>query len=437
MIKTLLSVLIAVEVVFCGTDLCENGIRLDSITYVDTNSMWFFTSGGHYWYLKAQHFPPKDPGTPLPSPFTRGDAAIYKNTLDGCKGITADGGKETPEEQEIHLIEHVNGKNQVLIYDVRTNEWSSEPKSIENYKDLTQAKIDWTKPIDAAFTHQKTFVVIVQDKKYSVVDTKPLCRNPDNYGDSKKQRPITDFNHQDKIQSTATYNDSVFLLFSKDSFWKVTKRYYSSDWRIQGTKGFQQDPGTEFFKYEENCKLPPIDEDEEPETPPGSGPVGNPEPPEATEGSNEEETEEPAGGETDPEPTEKDGNEFPWIIVVIVVIIVIILAIILVACLAMRKKGDDKANAEAGGSAAGGSSVGSKTAPSNVSSAQSVRSKGGSQVGSKTGSKVGSKAGSKTGSATKGPSSSMGTSPSTMSVRSNPGLSTASKSKASSTGSKK
>ena len=237
MLKILLFLWISLEAVRCGPNLCDNKINIDSITWVNHSSMWFFTSGGHYWLVKEQDFPPKEPGLPLPEPFKKGEAAFYKDMMNGCEGIKEVEGKEVVQEQEIYLLEFIDGKIRVMIYDFRYKNWLEGVKPYEEYKDLQQVKIDMTKPIDAAFTYNLTYIALIQNDKYAFVDLKPLCYDSDNYGKSYQVQSIADFNHQDQIRGMTIFRETSLLLFSGDSYWMLTNvRLFSSKGQITAIK---------------------------------------------------------------------------------------------------------------------------------------------------------------------------------------------------------
>jgi hypothetical protein len=65
--------------------------------------MYFFTSGGYYWYLKEEQLiPRKEEVTPLPNGFKVGDAAVFRNAMNICpKAQTQNIGKE----KEVILVE--------------------------------------------------------------------------------------------------------------------------------------------------------------------------------------------------------------------------------------------------------------------------------------------------------------------------------------------
>ena len=82
-IKYLLS-LSLIPLLLSEPDLCQNP-KLDSIAYVSGKFMWFFTSGGYYWYIKESDFPPRSPSGKLPDGFTRGDAVFYSDWIKVCE----------------------------------------------------------------------------------------------------------------------------------------------------------------------------------------------------------------------------------------------------------------------------------------------------------------------------------------------------------------
>jgi hypothetical protein len=187
-------VLWLVSAVMCGPNLCQNGAKLDTITFIDTTKQWFFTSGGHYWIEKESDFPPRKDGTPLPGGFQRGDASFLKNTLDACgKG-----------EQEIHVIEQTPDGNKVLVYDIRQHTWAPKTMNYNEDKGIAQAKVDWRQPIDAAFAYKKTKLFLLQQKKYAVVDISGLCKDPNGYGNGSAPQDISDLNVQTGVDATAT-----------------------------------------------------------------------------------------------------------------------------------------------------------------------------------------------------------------------------------------
>src|SRR5438105_4467872 len=122
-------------------DLCRNA-KVDSITYIDDKKLWFFTSGGYYWLLKPEHFPPtaKNSKGKLPNGFQRGDAAVYWDTLNHCSKSQS---PTKPHERVVVLVEYINGKNQYMEFDVRSpeNKWS-EPKDITNYHFIGRIKVN-------------------------------------------------------------------------------------------------------------------------------------------------------------------------------------------------------------------------------------------------------------------------------------------------------
>ena len=421
MFRTLILICLVLKGIICGPDLCGNGAKLDSITFVKSNNMWFFTSGGHYWYVKDSEFPPKTPGQPLPGGFKKGEAAFFLDYLNNCKGTKRPDGNIF-QNQEIHLLETIDGETKVMIYDVLSpsNPWSKEPISYDKIRALSKAKVDFTKTIDATFVYKGTNVVVIQGQKYSVVDVKGVCTDPNAFGISKEGRPNIELNVQTTIDATTDIKeDDYFYLFQDQIFWKVKIHSYTiADGKFITTKGAVLDVVTEFFKFQENCKLPPKDDSQTTVKPLGAGAVGAVE----TQPS-------PKDGETstpnaaDNETTQKDGG-FLWIIVIVIVIIVVLIAIVLIACLAMGRKGKgDEAKAGTVGGA-------SEAAPSGTTTSKTgTQSTTGAAAGvgaSKTGSKV---------DASK-PVSNIAGSSSAMSVRSNTEVSNSSKI-GSKTGSKK
>ena len=428
MLKSLILLVLVLKGVICGNNFCKNGAILDSIVFVKSQNMFFFTSGGHYWYVKKNQFPPKGMGTPLPEGFKRGEAAFFIDYLNNCKGTKRPDGQQL-DSQEIHILENIDGETKVMIYDVRnpTDPWSKEPIPHYMVKGLSQAKIDFSKTIDATFVHQGLYLIIIQDTIYAIVDLKDVCTDPNAFGRGTKSREFSELDVESIVDATTEWESPVkFLLFQSQSYWEVViQNEYWTEGRIHTMKGTQKESVRSFFNYSENCKIPRNKAStKRPEF--GVGPVG--EINQETDSDNEDTTEseepehetnpEEESGDADSSPSGEESGGFLWIIIiVIIVVIVILIAIVLIACLAMSNKGDNDGEAGAAGAADPGLEEGAAGAKSSLGtspSTMSVRSNtglGGGPSGSPGGTAGGAS----------GPNSSMGTSPSTISVRSTTG----------------
>jgi hypothetical protein len=72
-----LLLLIKTDIILSQPDLCENS-RFDSFGWVADENIYFFTSGGYYWYVKQNEMPPPlTRGQPLPNGFKIGESALY------------------------------------------------------------------------------------------------------------------------------------------------------------------------------------------------------------------------------------------------------------------------------------------------------------------------------------------------------------------------
>jgi hypothetical protein len=66
-----------VGIVLSQPDLCENP-RFDSFEWVTDENMYFFTSGGYYWYFKQNEMPPPlARGQLRTNGFKIGESALY------------------------------------------------------------------------------------------------------------------------------------------------------------------------------------------------------------------------------------------------------------------------------------------------------------------------------------------------------------------------
>ena len=192
MFRSVLYICVLLRAVYCGPDLCENKAIVDSI--VSVKNMWFFTSGGHYWWIKQKDFPPRSPGKPLPSGFKKGEAAFYWNSLDACASVQSSGPKL--EGQDIFVTEMVSGQNKYLKFNTKTGEWHNDGKAVPYYEEkaLKAVEVEWTKPIDSMFVYKMDKLVTFQENKsYSVIELKNLCLGPDRDAVVKNRHKIQDF----------------------------------------------------------------------------------------------------------------------------------------------------------------------------------------------------------------------------------------------------
>ena len=75
----LLSVNPVLSSIFCKDS------TIDSIAFANDLRMYFIASGGHYWWIKEDRFPPKDSDAKkLPAPLTKTTAATYIDGDTGC-----------------------------------------------------------------------------------------------------------------------------------------------------------------------------------------------------------------------------------------------------------------------------------------------------------------------------------------------------------------
>jgi hypothetical protein len=379
-------------------DLCQNP-KIDSITYIENNNMWFFTSGGYYWVIKDSEnlLPKKENAKKLPQGFKVGDAAVYRNTLTVCGTQT----QNIQREIEILLVEKQGSANNVIVYDLREDKWKP-PTVLANDRILGQAQIDKIQTIDAMFVREKAEIYLVQGKSYAAVDYMKLCSNPSDYATAFEKSSINDFNFNNHIDAMTKIKNNNLLLFSGSTYLELRIIYpQKTPGKINAVRigsNVAKSIANEFFKCNvtESGPTPGV------VVPTPEPPTDNPEPSKDTG----LQTTSSSPGE------EKSGVIFIILGVVAAVVVVIVIALIVVIAMCKKKSGADS---EADGMAASGAEVSAGAAGKS-----SIDGKvGGSKVGSKVDSKVGSQVSpSKTGSKMTAPSSLGGTSPSKMSVRS-------------------
>ena len=316
--------------VFCGPNLCENGAKIDSIAWVSgaNKDMWFFTSGGHYWYVKEKDFPPISNGIPLPGGFKKGEAAFYRNSKDACATVQSNGTK--PVEQEIYVLEAINGENQVLKFNTKNGEWlnGGNPISYAKENGFRNAKVKWTLPFDATFIYKMNQIVVIQNLSYSVVDISSQCSDPNGIGNGKEPMNVTDFKIIRPIDAITDIphdkTGTAFHLFQDSIFFNLTiQTFEQSNGKFVTKKSISQDIDTQFFKFKNGCKSS------------------------ANEVSTESTKEVPSlppkniSSETTPYSESKSVTKeegFPWIVVIIIVVIIALIAIALIVCLTVRNR---------------------------------------------------------------------------------------------------
>ena len=354
---------ILLKEVFGGNDLCKNGAKIDSIDYIYDKKLWFFTSGGHYWFVKDNEFPPKEKGKPLSSGLKRGDAALYLNTFDACS--KGNGRKE----KEIYLIEKTDKGNVLLIFDVRSKDWinKKQPKLYNEDKVIGRARVDWSEAIDAMVSYKNKFVVIVQKDKYNVIDFSKICKNSSLFAESKAQHSLTDFKTKSHIDALSSQTNG-FLMFQNNTFFSLNINEFNETIGKFKTvyKNFSQQISKEFFKFPNQCF---IDLMVNPDVITSEDTSITYETSEMTDKTELKPSKTPS-----PVKNDQNGKAFSlWIIIAVIIIFLILLAIALFACLAMRKK-------EA--------KTGEDVPYSDVKQSQSTASTGASKAGTKFKSKV-------------------------------------------------
>jgi hypothetical protein len=399
--------------VFCGPDLCGNP-KIDSIVWIDRNKMWFFTSGGYYYYVKEGVMPPlKSDEKPLPSGFKVGEAAVLRETELVCNKGKTEAMKK--DEVLIYLVEKMGDRNRIHIYDTRINDenkrWitGSDPLDFNNDHSVGQAKIDKTKPIDAMVSRGSQ-LYLIQGFNYAGIDLSKLCINTDDYANAFDFHNVTDFQTVYSVDAMTIKENGKAYMFIKDEFW-IIKLDDPKPGLLTGTKDNNaQQIATDFFKCRsgEQSEINDTISSNGPEPPTDSPPI-----PEPSKSAGVESKGSSSGEEKDSSSGEEKGSGI-WIIGVIVAIVVVVIVIALIAVVAMRKK-KSGADSEADGMAAGGAEVSAGAARKSSIDDKVGRSKVGSKVDSKVGPQMSP---SKTSSKMTAPSSLGGTSPSKMSVRS-------------------
>jgi len=255
MIKFLLGVVFTLRIadlVISQPDLCQNP-RLDSIAYIADKKMYFFTSGGYYWLLKDNEFPPtQDKAKPLPNGFKTGEAAIYMNTMKTC---ALSPNPNRPQEHEVYVMEKTADGNKFMIYDVRSQTWK-QPENYEANHYISKARIDWNLPIDAMFEYNPREIYVVQAAKYAAIQYVNVCNNPDNYADPYEVFSTDHFGTRNISAMTLVEPNTLYMFFG-DLFWPIIiLPRESANGKIVGRKQSSRSLKTEFFKFTEVCQTP-------------------------------------------------------------------------------------------------------------------------------------------------------------------------------------
>jgi hypothetical protein len=318
--------------------LCKDS-TIDSITYVKDSDMYFFTSGGYYWYIKQSQFPPPDSAAKkIPAPFTMGQSAVYVDSTAGCgsaKTAAAEGGLKKGEKT-IWVSEVVGGRHMFMAFDVTTGKWRP---AVEYNSDrcFSTAMVEWGSqtPIDAMFAVNYLSIFIVKDNKYARLDCSSVCKGND-YGKSSPPFAATDLQTSDPIQGMYTKSDTELFLFNKKTFRRLIIKV-DQNGRISAVKDTQENHILkDFFKISspgecvsEGGGLLGFGG--------GGGGGGHPSVQEANESQDHESESQTSGG--------GEGKAWIWIVVVIIAIIAVV-AIGLFVFFAVKPK--PTASAEAG-----------------------------------------------------------------------------------------
>ena len=244
-------------------DLCRNP-KLDSIAWIPPLKMWFFTSGGYYWYMKDE-FPPGPPSGKLPEGFSRGDGAFFADLLNVCKKVP--NARQTKnmrtDDQLIYVVEKTNDGNQILQYDPKTqsNPWS-QSHSLKSDRVIGRSYIeDPEGKIDAMFGVGDSDVFLVQEKKFAGVNWLNLCSNPEGYSKAYPTQNTDDLMSSRGSYDAITVKDNQMYLFIGNAFWTASIDFRNQ--RLTVAKSEEKNVSSKFFKFKDCPAVQPLPPNED------------------------------------------------------------------------------------------------------------------------------------------------------------------------------
>jgi hypothetical protein len=299
-------------------NLCKNP-KIDSIVWEGKDKMWFFTSGGYYYYIKSdQKTPPtKDQANPLPHGFKVGEAAYLRDEEIACGRTKTDAMKG---EKEILLIENMGGANKIIIFDTKTLKWKDDVLDLSNDRSLGSINLEKGQTIDAIFSFSRAEVYAVQGFYYAGIDYTKVCKNKDDYAISFGRQNKSDLDTVSNIVAmTMTTATNLMMIDSEDNYWNIDlKGVTDTPGKLKGSKNPNyKSIAKDFFRCtgtEDTNETP----DDSKTTP--------------TAGGNKKTTE---------ESTNKEKGSGVWIILLIVVVVIIAIALITVFVMCKKKSSAD------------------------------------------------------------------------------------------------
>ena len=313
-------ILLLAPLVLNEPDLCRNP-KLDSIAFVSPD-LWFFTSGGYYWFINGSDFPPGPPTGKLPDGFKKGDAAFYCDYLNACKNVP-----DARTDQSVVVVEKGEDGNQIIDFNTKDRTWNKSHE-LTSYHMMERPNIKLREEIDAIFSVGMTEVFIVQKDKYAGLDWKQSC-SPKNYSVQFEAKSISHLqNSMDVPFDAITVKESTLYYFIGSKFWrsKVTK---SKNGTIVILKGEQQNVSTVFFKFKECAQT-----DQKPNENSGAK-----EPQNSNPDKNDGQQSGTLPGESqDSESSQESGLGTIFLIVIVVSVVAVVLLVIGIVVFAMSAK---------------------------------------------------------------------------------------------------
>lgn len=119
------------------------------------------------------------------------------------------------------LIQLINGENQFIYFDITTQTWSG-PVKYGVDKILSQAQIDYTKPIDAMMRFSTYEIFFVQRQLTAGINFMKYCQHPLVPADRYLPGNILDLHTLDPIDAlTISSTNGIMLMFQGKEYYEV------------------------------------------------------------------------------------------------------------------------------------------------------------------------------------------------------------------------
>ena len=296
--------------------ICEDS-QVSAVASKYDTRMIFLVIDDFYWYLKSDVVPTDKNATALPDFFNKVTAAFYIDTNKPCgfKKVRVRAGiKQT--EMDVWLFGPVNkGDIPMIPYDTRTSRLDkSRLTSLHKDHCFQKAKINWSRPIDAAFATDNFIIYLIQGNNYSSVNCSFICKDPDkHFGTANGPWPASDLGITKDINAVFPISKNRLVTFDAKEY-KKFEFTVGKDTRLM-VKKFQERNQIlpDYFKitkFATNCGVKEVETKTEPT------------------GETMQTDEAGLGGQTDSAPDsalppEEGSDIWLWLIIAVIVIIVI------------------------------------------------------------------------------------------------------------------